>query len=452
MSLWGGNSTPALLAACSAVAIFAASGSAMAAPPPNCPTETTGPNPIPVQTIEIFNDTAAQQIYAELEVGLNDPDEWIQNICNVPEKDKNTLYPYPTTRTNRFYINGLKGIPPGGSVTITLPLYTQLVEDVVPTKDNQYAEWWQGQNLQVFAKPKGTPPPPAFANYFNGTAPTRPKDSQKAMVFDSSNPTKPTCMAGGTLDSCTLTFVTDTAGTLPKFAPSQLLEATLGAKQGKRPPPTDGSNVNFLYPTQADFDVSYVDLANLAATMGPIDNDQSGYVGSPLKPGEFTPILNKFQSLNGWPRYVDLDGTKMPISKLPSTLDLMAVLNGDNAPADIFPPPTAWPDNVWKPIQDLRANWKTYSKSCKHSAGGYTTFCDAILDVSELIHQNYLQYRKLMDNKTCTGGPVSEEANLTLSHVYGWSPWIEFGERRAGHGLRSQSQLARKHARVRIRR
>ena len=136
------------------------------------------------------------------------------------------------------------------------------------------------------------------------------------MVFNSSNPTKPTCMAGGTLNSCTLTFVTDTAGTLPKFAPSQLLEATLGAKQGKRPPPTDGSNVNFLYPTQADFDVSYVDLANLAATMGPIDNDQSGYVGSPLKPGEFTPILNKFQSLNGWPRFMDLDGTKIANFKI----------------------------------------------------------------------------------------------------------------------------------------
>ena len=113
MNLRGGKSTPALLAACSAAAIMAASGSAMAAPPPNCPTQTgTGKGYIPVQTIKIFNDTTAQQIYAELEVGLNNPDRWIQDICNVPDKDADKLYPYPTTLTNRFYINGLAGIPP----------------------------------------------------------------------------------------------------------------------------------------------------------------------------------------------------------------------------------------------------------------------------------------------------------------------------------------------------
>ena len=78
MNLRGGKSTPALLAACSAVAIVAASGSALAAPPPNCPTQTgAGPGFIPVQTIKIFNDTVSQQIYAELEVGKPNPDLWI---------------------------------------------------------------------------------------------------------------------------------------------------------------------------------------------------------------------------------------------------------------------------------------------------------------------------------------------------------------------------------------
>ena len=80
MKLRGGKSTSALLTACSAVAIFAASDSAMAAPP-NCPTQKgTGPGFIPVQTIKIFNDSFAQQIYAELEVGKPNPDLWIQDI------------------------------------------------------------------------------------------------------------------------------------------------------------------------------------------------------------------------------------------------------------------------------------------------------------------------------------------------------------------------------------
>jgi hypothetical protein len=256
MKLRGGKSTSALLTACSAVAIFVATGSAMAAPPPNCPTQLgTGPGFVPFQTIKIFNDTA-QQIFAELEVGLSNPDLWIQDICNVPELNKNTLFPYPTTVTNRLYINGLTGIPPGGGVAITLPLYTQLVTTVDPTANDQFAEWWQGQNMQIFAQPVGTGAPLSLQNYFNGTSHTRPAGSQKPMVFNANNPTKPTCAASGTLNSCTLTFVTDTAGTLPKFAPSQLVEATLGANQGKVPPATDGSITSFLYPTQADFDVS----------------------------------------------------------------------------------------------------------------------------------------------------------------------------------------------------
>jgi hypothetical protein len=446
MNLHGGKSTLALLAACSTVAILAATAPAMAAaPPPNCPTETgTGPGFIPVQTIKIFNDSF-QQIYAEFEVGKPSPDLWIQDICNVPDADKDKLYPYPTTVTNRIYINGLTGIPPGGSATITLPLYTQLAATVVPTSNNQYAEWWQGQNMQIFAAPKGSGPPKALQNYFDGTAPTRPAGSQAPMVFEASNPTKPTCAAGGNLDSCTLTFVTDTAGTLPKFAPSQLVEATLGANQGKVPKPTDGSITSFLFPTQADFDVSYVNVADLAAAMGPVGNDQAGYVGSPMLPGGFITLLNKFQSLNTWPTFIDLDGTRAAIAKLPSPLELMARLSGAAAPSDLTPlvPPQSWPNNVWQPIQTLRRNWNTYSKepNCEHSADGYTTFCDAVLDVRDLIHANYVKYQALMEAGTCTGGAVSETADRTVAHVYGWQPWIEAASGKEGEGCNPKANL-----------
>jgi hypothetical protein len=452
MSLRRGTSRPALLAACSAAAIAAASGSAMAAPPPNCPTQTgTGTGFIPVQTIQIFNDSTYLNIFAELEVGLNEErDLWMQDICNVPDANKDTLYPYPTTVTNRMYINGLAGIPPGGSVTITLPLFTQLVATVDPTQPNQYAEWWQGQNLQIFGHPSNvTTPPRSFANYFNGTAPTRPKGSQAPTEFNSSNPTKPTCTAGGTLNSCTLTFVTDTAGTLGKFGPSQLLEATLGANQGKVPAPTDGSIKTFLYPTQADFDVSYVNVAYLGAAMGPVGNDQAGYVGTPLRPGDFIPTLNTFQSLNKWPQFIDLDGSKAAISKLPSPLELFARLSGKDAPTDITPltPPQKWPTNVWTPIQALKTNWTTYggpAPKCTHSANGYTTFCDAILDVKALIHDNYEQYVTLMTNGTCTGGPsqiVPEDDFRTIAHVYGWTPWTESVSGKKGVGCRPKDNL-----------
>ena len=76
--------------------------------------------------------------------------------CNITQTQAKT-FTYATTLTNRFYINGDKGIAPGGSVVITLPLYTQLTASVDPTKPNQYAEWWQGQNMQIFASPTATP-------------------------------------------------------------------------------------------------------------------------------------------------------------------------------------------------------------------------------------------------------------------------------------------------------
>ena len=63
MNLRGVKSTPALLGACAAAAIAAASGSAMAAPAANCPTEMgTGPGKIPFQTIKIYNDTVLKDL------------------------------------------------------------------------------------------------------------------------------------------------------------------------------------------------------------------------------------------------------------------------------------------------------------------------------------------------------------------------------------------------------
>ena len=351
--------------------------------------------------------------------------------------------------TNRLYINGLTGIPPGGSVAITLPLYTQLVTTVDPTANDQFAEWWQGQNMQIFAQPVGTGAPLSLQNYFNGTSHTRPAGSQKPMVFNANNPTKPTCAASGSLNSCTLTFVTDTAGTLPKFAPSQLVEATLGANQDKVPAPTDGSSKSFLFPTQADFDVSYVNVATLAATMGPVGNDQAGYVGSPIKPGAFTPLLNTFQSLRTWPTFIDLDGTKKAIAKLPSPLELLARLSGAAAPSYLTPlvPPQKWPSDVWAPVQTIRLNWNKYSTepNCEHSATGFTTFCDAMLDVRDIIHKNYEEYKVLMANGTCTGGAVDETEARTIAHVYGWQPWVEAKSGVAGRAAVPQLTCSKTH-------
>jgi hypothetical protein len=408
---WGNRQTSAVgLVSCSALAILAAASAAKAQ---TCPTGTA----VPHQTIKIFNDTN-EYIFAEFEVGLNNPDLWIQMACGITQTQAKT-FTYATTVTNRFYINGDKGIAPGGSVVITLPLYTQLAASVDATKANQFAEWWQGENMQIFASETSTPPA-AYANSFSGKA----RPNQMKMLSAATNPSWPTC-TNQTGAACLLPstdFFTDTDGTLPKFGPSQLVEATLGATQVQKV--VNDSLPTSLNETQADFDVSYVNVAYIAAAMGPYMNNQAGYVGSPLLISQFQPKLMSFEKQFDWPTFIDLDGTNEPIPKLPSTLELLSRLSGANAPTDL-PAVKTWPTDIWPPIQQIRENWANYSSTCTHSAEGFTTFCDAILDVRDLVAANYKNYLKLFENKTCVGTPVEETQDLTVAHVYGWSPWVE---------------------------
>ena len=216
---------------------------------------------------------------------------------------------------------------------ITLPLYTQLTASVDPTQPNQYAEWWQGQNMQIFASPTNSAPA-AYANSLSGQA----RPDQKQMVSAASSPTWPTCVdpSNPTHPACQLgqkAFFTDDKGTLPKFGPSQLVEATLGATQVQKVV-NDSLPIAFNV-TQADFDVSYVNVAYMAAAMGPYKNNQSGYVGSPLLISQFLPKLLAFQKKFNWPSFIDINGTNGPIPKLPSTLELLARLSGVNAPTDL---------------------------------------------------------------------------------------------------------------------
>jgi hypothetical protein len=229
----------------------------------NCPSQP------PTQTLKIFNDSD-QYIFPELETDLGTPDVWIQAICQVPNSKTGTLN-YGRDKTFRFYINPEGGIAPGQSVWITIPLFTQLVATVDPTQNDQYAEWWQGENIQIFSSPTSTPPR-AFAEDYDSTS----RKNQTPLTSPVANATFPSC------SGCQLRFFSDTDGTLPKNGPSQLFEATLGARQAQ--PVVNDSPPNSLDVTNADFDVSYVNVAYMAGAMGPYQNDQVGYVGSPMQP------------------------------------------------------------------------------------------------------------------------------------------------------------------------
>ena len=180
---------------------------------------------------------------------------------------------------------------------------------------------------------------------------------------------------------------------MPKYGPSQLVEATLGATQVQNV--VNDSLPIALNVTNADFDVSYVNVAYIAAAMGPYKNNQSGYVGSPLLISQFQQKLANFQRKFNWPSFIDLDGTKAAIPKLPSTLELLARLSGADAPMDL-PPVKTWPTDVWTPIQVIRTGLGDLFNHMHSTAPqGFATFCDAILDVRDLIAANYTQYQAI---------------------------------------------------------
>jgi hypothetical protein len=426
MNLRGGKSTLTLLAACSAAAIVVAACPAKAQ---TCPTQP------PTQTIKIYNDSTGTWLFPELEVGIEGPDKgniWMQAICKVPNSKIGELK-YARTQTNRFYINPTKGIAPGASVEITLPLFTQLVASVDPKMPNQYAEWWQGQNMQVFTSTSATPPEALQENY-NGNL----RGGQSELKSDASNPTWPTCAS-----PCELKFFKDTAGTLGKENPSQLLEATLGARQELKV--VNDSPPNKLDVANADFDVSYVNLAYTGAAMGPYQNDQVGYVGTPMIPGTFTDKLLLFEKdFPDWPRFVInyKDKTKETVQKLPAPLEVLARLTGASPPTDLTPIPDValWPKKVWPPIQKLRDDFALFTSLCSHSVTG-DTFCDALLDAHQIIIDNYQNYQKLFKDKVCKGTPVDDTPDAVLAHVYGWAPWVEAKEGTATTGCKPADNL-----------
>jgi hypothetical protein len=242
-------------------------GNSAAQPVPPC--TTTAPL---CMTIKIYNNSG-YNIYPVLTTGISAPDTWLQAWFKVDSTPSRlAANPYPRNTGFRFYINPTgPGIPPNGFVTITLPLYTQLVSPVVPTAFNQYIDWWNGGRIEIFDGINGNPPAALTALY---TGVTDPKQV-KVTVPTNIGAVLPSCVQGC---PSPLQFFMTPAG-IKNNEPEQLTEFTLGAV-----------NANVIAPApyqldehNVDYDVSYVDTAYLPVAMEPYNNTQVGYIGSPLQ-------------------------------------------------------------------------------------------------------------------------------------------------------------------------
>lgn len=392
----------------------------------------------PLMTIKIFNDNPGQYIFPVLTTGAGPRDIWLQAIFKVPAAQTDTKT-YARAKNFRIYINPTVGIAPNTSVTLTLPLYTQLAKTVDPTKPDQYVDWWNGGTVLLYANDKPTPPKALQE------ALKRPTQREITSLADAAvRPQCPKCRPAPTPRQ-PLKFYSDDSD-LPKNDPTQLLEYTLGARVALevKNPATDPPNTLDL--RNVDFDVSYVNIAHLPAAMGPFRNDQVGYVGTPQRIGAFSAALRGFlEDYPGWPRFVRTyaDGTKETILKLASPLEIFARLGPKLPPPDLEPPPR-WPDRLWPPVQAMRTNWMTFAGTvdpladgrCTSSAAG-DTFCDAIADAKRLMKANYDNYVSIFA-KHCVGKPVALTDDLMISHIYGWTP---FTEAETGTGCPARANL-----------
>ncbi len=285
------------LAALMALAVLAIGGRSANASPQTI--DCTNGQP-PNMTLEIYNNSAHYNIYPVLFAGApSGTDTWIQACFQLTDSELSGN-PYPRASQYRMYINccakGENGIPPGGSVTITLPLYSPLVGAIDPKKPGQLIDWWQGGGVNFYrSQSTDTKPPAVLAQHWS-------TDQKGNAVTLTSNP--PTCIG------CNLHFFI-APNSIPNYDPQQLTEYSLGAQPINPEHTKPNQPARLWVPDNVDFDVSYVNYVYMPAVMEPYGNPLIGYIGSPSTISNFNKAIDNWSASSlgtQWPLYKGSDG------------------------------------------------------------------------------------------------------------------------------------------------
>jgi hypothetical protein len=418
----------AMLTAFLALAYLALGGGRATAQVIDCTNGSPGPN----MTIVIYNNSVDFNIYPVLFAGAaSATDQWMQACFKIPANQiqPTDYFPYPRASEYRMYVNccapGENGIPPKGSVTITLPFYSPLVEQIDPKGTAQFIDWWQGGGINVYRGPSngGTRPPPILQSHW--TDDTNPNNGRG--VAPSSNP--PTCSGRG----CSLHFFISPSS-IATWEPQQLIEYTLGAAPTDTQRTSDTDPFYLWVPDNVDYDVSNVNYAFMPAAIEPDGNSligtccAIGWVGSTASITTINNALHNWRASSlgtDWPFYVDQSSTTNPKAtvplKVPSALEIFLNYNSFNDTSNYSPAPSQSP-----PIMRMKTLWE----DCNNLGKTYN-ICGNIKDVTALIQANYNNYVNVYktdpdtwENKwKCTAPPVTQTEQLMLAHLYGWGPF-----------------------------
>lgn len=325
-----------------------------------------GNGELPTKIFKIYNSSLSTSIYPVISTPKQDRDLWLQAIFQTPPA-KLKSQKYGNKNVYRIYINPTKGgIPPGGSVELRVPLYTQLTKADNGKKPDQFIDWWNGGRLSLY-------------------------DVELAITRnlgqDKDNRTKP--IVGATLVTCVKGCVeplkiyqsAEDMGDLPANDPTQLTEYTLGGIDEFGPKQTPPTPIKFK-PENVNYDISYVDQVYLPVAMEAVDNPFIGWIGTTQSVEDFREGMSRFLTSGpyvGWPQY--LDDKQQEFLRIPSTATIYASEFGAHPSPDLT-----------RPGASFKATTEFW-ESCAISGTGKD--CTRIKDVEALFVANYNKYAAL---------------------------------------------------------
>lgn len=386
-----------------------------------CGPVTAHAQAVPTKTITFYNNSTDRTLYPVIQApimsGANVRDLWLQAQFNVPNVATQI---FNTTLLYRIYINRTNGVPPGGSVTVTLPFYTQLLPanaGNLGKVNDQFVDWWNAMRFYIF---DGKDAADAGYNYSvsrtGAVIPPIPVNPVAGAAL-------PSCSSGGS--TCEPLRIVAYVNGFPPSVPAQLVEYTLAAAQGPPLNPTlaiDRSIVNF--------NISAVDQVYLPAAIGAHGNTtaQNAYLGSTRDVASFRSALAAFTNGGAlWPYYVPAyytaqnptiplptppaGGQAYPQPQIPSAETVYAESYRNPPPA----PPVLSSDTLsgrgvlGQVAQGTLDLWTR----CTSATPPQSTTCTKIQTVSSFFTSVYQQ---------CFPGQPLPATPTLLQSVYGWVP------------------------------
>jgi hypothetical protein len=271
--------------------------------------------------IRIKNNSPDETIFPVMSAPMYDPqkkdvaDLWMQAQCEIDPKDAETRR-FSTTKVYRAYINLPDGVPPGSTVTITVPFYTKLKDankGNLGIGQDQFIDWWNSSRIYFF--------------YGKSALDSAFLDGSPEDIDFGKNITpqiKPTCsIVTVPATSCLITFKAHTIDPRANI-PFQLQEYTFASAQGPPPggllPPLSPFKIETKW---VNYNVSSLDSVYLPVAMGPILRGQNPegpttFLGDGATVADFNKILSNFSNNGaGWPFFIPVyftDPSKVKIT------------------------------------------------------------------------------------------------------------------------------------------